>query len=181
MKSVIVIPTYNEAQNIKKLIGRILFLGIKDLHVLVVDDNSPDGTGYLVDRLAKTFTVVHPVHRSRKLGLGTAYVAGFRYSLDLNVDFVITMDADFSHHPQYVPILLEAGRNYDVVIGSRYVDGGETRCCSLWRRLLSRSANTFTWSMLGLQPRDCTSKCVRALSRSVSTNRRHTKTRVRHP
>jgi len=123
MPPAVIIPTYNESDNIERLVGEILALPI-DAHVIVVDDNSPDGTGKLVDDLAARDTRVHAVHRPAKLGLGTAHIAGMRRAFELNCDPIVTMDADFSHNPRYIPALLAGLKNFDVVIGSRYARGG---------------------------------------------------------
>lgn len=143
LKTIIVVPTYNESENITKLITALLALRIPGLEVLVVDDNSPDGTGKLVDELAAAnHGRVHCLHRAGKLGLGTAYIEGFRWALDQGADFICQMDADFSHDPKYVPQLYEQAQRFDVVFGSRYVKGGTVdERWSVWRRLLSWWAN----------------------------------------
>ncbi|MFQ5593271.1 MAG: polyprenol monophosphomannose synthase [Anaerolineae bacterium] len=155
MRAVVVIPTYNERENIVDLVDQIQQLP-EPPATLIVDDNSPDGTGDLADSLARERSNVYVLHRPRKLGLGTAHIAGFRYALAENYDFVLTMDADFSHHPKYIPGLIEACRQCDVAIGSRYVRGGGTRHCRLRRRMLSWIANLVARFTLGLQARDCT-------------------------
>ena len=176
----VIIPTYNESENLEQLVHLILALPL-EAEVIVVDDNSPDGTGQIADRLAAedeadvaTLTSprlkqsggsprVHVIHRPGKLGLGTAYIAGFRQALSLGAECVVTMDADFSHHPRYIPSLVARSSGAQVVVGSRYVQGGGTRYCSLKRRLLSRMANGFARLMLGLEARDCTAgfRCYR--------------------
>jgi dolichol-phosphate mannosyltransferase len=163
MTTAIIIPTYNERENIATLIGQILALSVETLHVIVVDDGSPDGTGAIVEELAHHDARVHLLQRGAKLGLGTAYVAGFRRAAALGVDRIMTMDADFSHHPRYIPDLLLAAEQYDIVIGSRYVAGGGTRHWGWERVLLSWGANTFARSMLGLRAHDCTAgfRCYR--------------------
>ena len=162
MKSVVIIPTFNEHDNIDTLIADLLALPA-DLSVIVVDDNSPDGTGRLADAWAARDGRVRVIHRAGKLGLGTAYLAGFRRALADGFDRVLTMDADFSHHPRYIPALIELSRDTDLVIGSRYVRGGGTLNCALKRRALSRGANAFARLMLGLQARDATAgfRCYR--------------------
>jgi glycosyltransferase involved in cell wall biosynthesis len=155
MAPAVIIPTYNESDNIPNLVGQILALPI-GAHVIVVDDNSPDGTGKLVDSIAAQEPRVHGVHRPAKLGLGTAHIAGMRQAFALNLDPIVTMDADFSHHPRYIPALLQGLYKYDVMIGSRYVPGGGTRFFSVQRQLLSHSANAFARLMLGLRATDCT-------------------------
>jgi dolichol-phosphate mannosyltransferase len=162
MKSVVIIPTYNEHDNLDTLITELLALPV-DLSVIVVDDNSPDGTGRLADAWAARDRRVQAIHRRGKLGLGTAYVAGFRCALADRFDRLLTMDADFSHHPRYIPAMIELSRERDLVIGSRYVKGGGTLNCSLKRRALSRGANAFARLMLGLRASDCTAgfRCYR--------------------
>lgn len=131
--------------------------------VIVVDDNSPDGTGAIADEWAKRCDRVKVIHRPGKLGLGTAYVAGFRLALASHFALIMTMDADFSHDPRFVPSLLELAETCDVVIGSRYVPGGGTLNCTLKRRILSRAANRFAKALLGLRAQDCTAgfRCYR--------------------
>jgi dolichol-phosphate mannosyltransferase len=161
----IVIPTYNESENIVRLATEILALPV-GAHVVVVDDNSPDGTGALVDELAAREPRVHAVHRPAKLGLGTAHIAGIRRAAELGLDPIGTMDADFSHHPRYIPALLDGLGDNDMMIGSRYVPGGGTRDFKLHRRMLSRGANGFARTMLGLTANDCTAG-FRVYRRSV--------------
>jgi dolichol-phosphate mannosyltransferase len=151
----ILIPTYNERENIGDLVEDIIELGLGS-HILVVDDNSPDGTGAIAEELAHQYDQVEVIHRPAKLGLGTAHIAGMQRALDQGAEAVVTMDADFSHHPHYIPDLLAGLDAYDVVIGSRYAPGGGTRFCSLPRRALSRGANLFAHLMLGLSSRDAT-------------------------
>lgn len=151
----IVIPTYNESENIVRLVTEILALPV-GAHVVVVDDNSPDGTGALLDELAGREPRLHVVHRPAKLGLGTAHIAGIRRAQSLGLDPIGTMDADFSHHPRYIPDLIRGLEHNDVMIGSRYVPGGGTQDFGLHRRMLSRTANTFARTMLGLTASDCT-------------------------
>lgn len=163
--TLIVLPTYNERENIARLVESLLDLPL-DLAVIVVDDNSPDGTGELADRLAQS----HPervavLHRPGKLGLGTAYLAGFGQALSRSdARHIITMDADFSHHPRYIPAMVEASQDgCDLVIGSRYIDGGSTPDFPLRRRILSGGANALARAALGLQARDATAgfRCYR--------------------
>ncbi|RME80952.1 MAG: polyprenol monophosphomannose synthase [Caldilineae bacterium] len=163
MQYLAIIPTYNEAENIAPLIENILRLDLP-LHVLVVDDNSPDGTGQVVDELAAADSRIDIIHRPRKLGLGTAYTAGFLRALDRGYERVITMDADFSHNPRYIPSLVELTDTVDLGIGSRYVPGGGVRLWGIHRRALSRGANLFARTLLGLQAHDCTAgfRCYRA-------------------
>jgi dolichol-phosphate mannosyltransferase len=153
--SVVIIPTYNEVVNLDLLVPTILRQGSFD--ILIIDDNSPDGTGELADEWAKRFPGrVNVQHRSAKLGLGTAYLAGFNYVLANGYQRVFTMDADFSHDPTRLPVLYAALDNADVVLGSRYVSGGDTLRWPLWRRLLSRGGSTYAGLILGLPIRDLT-------------------------
>jgi dolichol-phosphate mannosyltransferase len=163
LKSVVIVPTYNEQENIEILLGDLVALPV-DLSVIVVDDGSPDGTGQLADQwAARSADRVQVIHRAGKLGLGTAYMAGFKRALSLGFDRIMTMDADFSHHPKYIPAMIELSRECDMVIGSRYVTGGGTLNCPLKRRMLSRGANAFAKFMLGLHAHDCTAgfRCYR--------------------
>ena len=151
----IVIPTYDERENIGSLVESILSLGL-DPRVIIVDDNSPDGTGRLADELAGQHPAVHVIHRPAKLGLGSAHIAGMKAALDADATYVVTMDADFSHHPRYLPDVVDALDRFDVVIGSRYVPGGGTLHCTAPRRALSRGANLFARTVLSLQAGDAT-------------------------
>lgn len=158
MNSLIIIPTYNEKENIKNLIPQIL--NISDIfNVLVIDDASPDGTGEVVDELKKRFPDrIFVIHRKGKLGFASAYLEGFQLALKMDVDYIITMDADFSHNPQYLPRIIERFKDYDVVIGSRYMYG--TVSVVNWpikRLILSRLANLYAKIVTGLQVNDCTS------------------------
>jgi len=163
MNTMAIVPTYNERDNIERLLEELLACQ-QDLQVVVVDDNSPDGTGAVVDAWVAQNQRVHVVHRAGKLGLGTAYIAGFKYALAHHAERIITMDADFSHNPRFIPRMLQASTEADVVIGSRYISGGGTLNCSYRRRLLSRGANLFAKTLLSLQARDCTAgfRCYRS-------------------
>ena len=157
MRTVIVLPTYNERENIDALLTAVRDVSA-DLEVLVVDDSSPDGTAELARQLARTLGGITVFERDSKDGLGSAYRAGFRRVLDEGCDVVVSMDADRSHDPAVIPRmleLLEAGA--DAVIGSRYVTGGGTTDWPVRRQLLSRWGNAYTRSILGLPTRDCTS------------------------
>ena len=164
MHLVIVIPTYNEADNIEAITAELLALpGIKcERHILIVDDDSPDGTGDIAERLAaRNPGKVSVIHRHADPGLGRAYIAGFRQALDMGADVIVQMDADFSHSPQYIPAfldILEKDPTVDVVVGSRYVAGGELDAhWSWWRRFLSWWANAvYTRLILGLNVKDGT-------------------------
>src|SRR5258707_4316419 len=154
-ENLVIIPTYNEAINLKLLVPSVLAKGPFD--VLIVDDNSPDGTGEVAETLAKSFVGrVEVLHRSGKLGLGTAYLAGFRYALTMGYQQVFTMDADFSHDPSRLPALRATLEETDVVLGSRYVPGGGTLHWPLRRRLLSQAGSAYARLMLGLPIRDLT-------------------------
>ena len=151
-----IVPTYNEADNLGDLLGRLLALPI-EVGVIVVDDNSPDGTGSIAEAWAARYPGrVYVIHRARKLGLGTAYVAGFTKALELGATYVMTMDADFSHNPRYIPAMVALSEEVHVVIGSRYTPGGGQFNCTWKRILLSRGANLFARLLLGLQARDVT-------------------------
>jgi dolichol-phosphate mannosyltransferase len=151
----VIIPTYNEKENIAELVGRILALSMS-VRVIVVDDNSPDGTGQIADELAGQNSRVSVIHRSEKLGLGTAYIAGFKKGLAAGADRLITMDADFSHDPAYIPALVALANHYHITIGSRYVAQGGVVNWGWQRRFLSWGANAFARAALGLKARDCT-------------------------
>jgi glycosyltransferase involved in cell wall biosynthesis len=160
--AVVIVPTFNERENIALLLESLLEIP-GDVSVIVVDDNSPDGTGEIADDWAKRSARVQVIHRPGKLGLGTAYVAGFRLALVAHHSRILTMDADFSHDPRFVPALVSMSESFDVVIGSRYVPGGGTKNCTLKRKALSRVANGFAKIALGLRARDCTAgfRCYR--------------------
>ena len=161
-QSLIIIPTYNEADNVSKIIPEVLAQD-EGFHVLIVDDNSPDGTAMLVKNMQKTQSRIHLIERPSKLGLGTAYVAGFKYALTHGFDFVFEMDADFSHDPKMLVKLLEKIEEYDLIIGSRYVSGVNVVNWPLRRLILSYSANLYTRIITGLPVKDATAgfKCYR--------------------
>jgi len=154
----IVIPTYNEAENLPVLTAKLFGLPIEDLELLIVDDNSPDGTGRLAEELSKQYGGrIRVLHRAGKLGLGSAYILGFQHALKSGAQAVAQMDADFSHNPQKIPALLKMLDEYDVAVGSRYVEGGSLdERWSLWRVLLSRFGNTYARSILRLPLLDTT-------------------------
>ena len=162
MKSLIIVPTYNELENIRRLLPELMSLG-PDIRVLVVDDNSPDGTGKLADELAAVNERISVLHRPGKLGLGSAYVAGFKYAIQQDVDCVFEMDADFSHDPAMIPRFIEQLESCDVVIGSRYISGINVVNWPMSRLLLSYFANIYTRVITGMTIRDTTSgyKCFR--------------------
>lgn len=162
-EALIIIPTYNERENLTSLCDQVL-TALPSADLLVVDDNSPDGTGQLADELAAQNPRIQVLHRSGKLGLGTAYIAGFRYALSKHYEFVFEMDADFSHDPVYLPALLGAAKDgAGVVIGSRRVPGGGTENWGLSRQLISAGGSLYARTILGLDVRDLTSgfKCFR--------------------
>lgn len=159
MRVIIVIPTYNEAHNLPKMTAALFALPFEDLRLIIVDDNSPDGTGDLAEELAREYdNRITVIHRPGKLGLGTAYNAGFRRAVAEGAEAIVQMDADFSHSPHYIPEMVAKLADYDVVIGSRYIAGGRLdERWSWWRYLLSWWANQiYTRVVLGLQVQDGT-------------------------
>ena len=161
----VVTPTYNEKENLKELVERVFALEISDLKMLVVDDNSPDGTAKLAEELAKKYPI-RVIKRERKMGLGTAYAAAFREILNLGAkppSAVVQMDADLSHDPKVIPALLEKIKNHDVVLGSRYVAEGGIENWGLARQLVSRFGNIYAKAVLALPYQDLTGgfKCWR--------------------
>lgn len=155
MKCVVVTGTYNEAENIGSLLADIMKLG-PEYEAVVVDDNSPDGTGRLVAEMAAGEPRVHLLARPARLGYGTAYVEGLRQALSLGADYIVQMDADYSHSPLDIPRLVEAAHHADVAIGSRYAKGGAVQGWPFRRRLISGTANAVAGLLLGLPIRDCT-------------------------
>lgn len=160
MKSLVIIPTYNERENIKDILDSLLALHIEGLNILIVDDGSPDGTGEIVEAMSRLSPQVHLLTRSQKLGLGTAYVAGFKFALEHDYDRILEMDADFSHDPKDVPRLLETAEKFDIAIGSRYCNGVNVVNWPLHRLLLSMGASLYTRLVTGLPLRDCTAGFV---------------------
>jgi dolichol-phosphate mannosyltransferase len=159
----LVLPTYNEAENLEPLVEAARAKLPPSAQVLIVDDGSPDGTGEVGERLAERHGDVHVLHRPRKEGLGPAYIAGFREALAAGAGLVLEMDADFSHDPAYLPRLLEAAQRADVVLGSRYVAGGEVSDWGPLRRAVSRGGSVYARLVLGVEERDLTGgfKCFR--------------------
>jgi dolichol-phosphate mannosyltransferase len=159
----LVLPTYNEAENLEPLVEAARAKLPPSARVLIVDDGSPDGTGALADRLAERHENVAVLHRPRKEGLGPAYIAGFREALAGGAGLVLEMDADFSHDPAYLPRLLEEAKRADVVLGSRYVPGGGVSDWGPLRRAVSRGGSTYARLVLGVDVRDLTGgfKCFR--------------------
>lgn len=158
-----ILPTYNEAENVEPLVAAIRERLPESGRVLVVDDDSPDGTGEIADRLAAEHGEVEVLHREAKQGLGPAYIAGFRRALAGGAELVVQMDADFSHDPAYLPQLLRAAENADLVLGSRYVPGGGVTEWGSLRRLISRGGSAYARIALGVGVRDLTGgfKCIR--------------------
>ena len=159
----ICLPTYNERENLEAMVSALGEVLPEDSRILVIDDNSPDGTGEIADRLAAELGNVEVLHRPRKEGLGPAYLAGFRRALGLGADLVLEMDCDFSHDPADVPRLLAAADGADLVLGSRYVPGGGTKNWGVLRRVVSRVGSLYAQVLLGLRVRDLTGgfKCYR--------------------
>jgi dolichol-phosphate mannosyltransferase len=162
VRTLIVIPTYNERENIVSLIDDVL-RAAPSADILVIDDNSPDGTGQIVDEIGTREPRVRALHRPGKLGLGTAYIVGFHYAIDQGYDLVFEMDADYSHDPRYLPTFLQAAQDADLVIGSRYVPGGDTPNWSALRKFISGGGNIFARAVLGIPIKDCTAgfRCYR--------------------
>jgi dolichol-phosphate mannosyltransferase len=158
----VIVPTYNEKENLPKLIEAIHGV-VPEVDILVVDDNSPDGTGALADEIAAKDARVHVLHRSGKLGLGTAYIEGFRYGLQRDYEIFQQMDCDFSHNPEDLPRFLEAIKDADLVLGSRYVKGGGTQNWPLYRKFISKGGSFYARNILGVKVRDLTGgfKCFR--------------------
>lgn len=162
----VIVPTYNERDNLEPLVSSILheLERVAPEHaVLVVDDSSPDGTGELADRIAERDPRVRVLHQKEKRGLGRAYLAGFRRALEEGAELLIEMDADFSHDPTYLPVLIEAARDADLVLGSRYVPGGGVRGWGLTREAISRGGSWYARTVLGVDVNDLTGgfKCFR--------------------
>jgi dolichol-phosphate mannosyltransferase len=158
MKFIQIIPTYNEAENLPVLVGRLFALSIPDFHVLIVDDNSPDGTGDIAEGLSEKHAgKVMVIHRKDKEGLGKAYIQGLQYALAQGADVIGMMDADLSHPPEKLPELLDALNHADLAIGSRYIPGGSLdRNWPLWRKFLSRFGNAYARTILNLPIKDAT-------------------------
>src|SRR5262245_51680012 len=162
-ETLVVVPTFNERENLPPLIQRLLTL-TRPVDVLVVDDNSPDGTGKLADELAEKHPSVHVLHRTEKNGLGRAYIAGFKWALERGYEFVVEMDGDFSHNPDDVPIFLDAAKDADLVLGSRYINGIRIINWPLSRLMLSKTAAKYVRVITGMPFTDPTGgyKCFRS-------------------
>ena len=161
MKIAVIIPTYNERENIPILINELKDVFKKNKingNIIVVDDNSPDGTGKIVEDIQKKDSKINLVSREKRLGLGTAYIAGMKYAINnLNVDLIMTMDSDFSHNPNYIPSFIEKiNQGFDMVLGSRYISGGGTYRWPLYRKVISWGGNTLPRLVLGLKTHDNT-------------------------
>lgn len=161
-KTLIIVPTYNEKENLP-LLAQAVFEVVPQVHILVVDDGSPDGTGELADELAAKDERIQVMHRTAKEGLGKAYVAGFHWALERDYEFVFEMDCDFSHRPEHLPDFLAAAQKADLVLGSRYIKGGGTENWGLMRKFISRGGNIYAQTILGLPYKDLTGgfKCFR--------------------
>lgn len=161
-KALVLLPTYNEKENIERIIPLILKQDDR-LFILVIDDNSPDGTGEIADRISEENPRVFVLHREKKEGLGQAYIAGFKWALERDYDYIFEMDADFSHDPKYLPDFLENIKEADIVLGSRYISGVNVVNWPMMRLLLSYYANAYTRFVTGLPLRDATGgfKCFR--------------------
>ena len=162
MDVVVVIPTYNERESIEFLILELLSLSL-GLHIMVVDDNSPDGTGAIVSKLAEESPEVRLLTRKKRKGRGSAGVDGFKTALEMGADLIIEMDADFSHHPRHIPDLVANADNYHVVLGSRFVPGGADRDRGMLRQIVTRLAGLYVRTMLRIEIRDVSSgyRCFR--------------------
>lgn len=152
----VIIPTYNEAENIERLILDIFKIA-SDFNILVIDDNSPDGTGRIIDRLNNEDKKINVIHREKKLGIGSAYVEGFRWAFKKNFTHIFTMDADLSHNPSYLRDFIKKLDVYDMVIGSRYVKSGGITGWPLYRRLISYFGNLYAYYIAGMRINDSTS------------------------
>ena len=155
MKTLVIVPTYNESGNIEKLVQQV-FVFLPQTEVLIIDDNSPDDTGRIADKLGTFNASIHVLHRPKKMGMGNAYNQGFRYAIEHGYDIVFQMDADFSHKPSDLPRLLTTLKHNGLVIGSRYVDGGGTLNWGIGRRIISRSGNLYARTILGMDVKDIT-------------------------
>jgi len=161
-KALVIVPTYNERDNLPPLVERVLSLPVK-VDLLIVDDNSPDGTGRLADELAATRPQLHVLHRAEKNGLGRAYIAGFKWALEHGYEFILEMDGDFSHNPDDIPRFLQAAQSADLVLGSRYKDGIRVINWPLGRLVLSMGAGMYVRVITGMPFSDPTGgfKCFR--------------------
>lgn len=168
-RALVIVPTYNEADSIEELVGRLFEACGDAVDLLIVDDGSPDGTADLIEDMSRTRPAIHLLRRTHKQGLGTAYVAGFRWAIERDFQVVVEMDADLSHDPADVPRLLQRARDADLVVGSRYVPGGRVKNWGPLRTLLSRGGNLYARAWLGFDVKDSTSG-FRAYRTSVLEN-----------
>ncbi len=161
-KILVVTPTYNESENIESFMQKVLAQN-PDVEMLIVDDNSPDGTGNIVENISQQNSRIHLLRRPKKMGLGTAYVEGFKFAIVNSFDYVFEMDADFSHNPDEIPRFLEKAKTYDLVIGSRYTNGVRVVNWPIRRLILSYAANLYTRVITGMPVKDATGgfKCFR--------------------
>src|SRR5271169_2164343 len=172
-RTLVVTPTYDEAENIERFIHDVLKQD-PGIDILIIDDNSPDGTGNIVDRLKASDPRIHLIRRPGKMGLGTAYVEGFKYAIEQKFDFVFEMDADFSHNPDEIPNFLNKITSFDVVIGSRYTNGVRVINWPIRRLILSYAANVYTRFVTGMKVKDATGgfKCFRrAVLEAIDLNK----------
>jgi dolichol-phosphate mannosyltransferase len=172
VRAIIAIPTYNERDNIVTLVNDIKQV-VPSVDILIIDDNSPDGTGKIADELSARDSSIHVLHRPGKMGLGTAYIAGFLYAIEQKYDLVFEMDADFSHNPSYLPQFIALAENADLVIGSRYIKGGGTPNWAPLRKFISNGGNIFARAVLGIPVHDCTGgyRCYRTVAlRTLNLN-----------
>lgn len=174
-RTLVSVATYNEFENLPLLVDEILAIA-PQVDILVIDDNSPDGTGVWAEERTKADARVHVLHRAGKLGLGTATIAAMKYAIEHEYDYLLNLDADFSHHPRYIPDMLAGMDHADVMIGSRYCPGGGVKDWPLKRRLMSQGVNFYARTSLGLKPKDCSGayRCFR-----VSTLRQLDFSRIR--
>ncbi len=156
MRILVIVPTYNEAENIKPFTKAVLEKVSNEVEILIVDDGSPDGTGTIADSLSKEEPRIHVLHRKGKLGLASAYIQGFSWGIERGFEAFVEMDADFSHDPKYLPTMINLIKQNDVVIGSRYVDGGGTVNWGLGRKIISQGGSFYARSVLGIPIRDLT-------------------------
>ncbi len=154
-KTLICLPTYNERDNLPLMVEAIHAV-VPEVEILVIDDNSPDGTGQIADELAAGNPRVHVLHRAKKQGLGRAYISGFEWALARDYELIFEMDCDFSHPPRFLPEFIQQSEQFDVVLGSRYIPGGGTQDWDWRRRLISRGGNTYAQAILGLPFKDLT-------------------------
>jgi len=178
VRALICLPTYNERENLEPMLRALGDVLGADDRVLVIDDNSPDGTGALADRLAAELVAVEVLHRPRKEGLGPAYLAGFKHALELGAELVVEIDCDFSHDPADVPRLLDAAADADLVLGSRYVPGGSVENWGAVRRAISAGGSLYARLLLGVPVRDLTGgfKCFRrAVLEAIDLDAVHSK------